>query len=352
MKELIHFNSGCKMTANLSAPLLTSKAIFLANWGGYYPLKHSLSLLDKLLEDCNPSTQQYYLSMPYGYLEQMPEQYRQSGLIFGTDKIPSMDEGTFTESISVKFIKNTQAKFALINSNENKQVIPKKIKGIIQAGLTPFLCIRELTDLPEKLPIVLEDLSPHQLINLNIIYEAAWIHKLAYQPSLEQLIEDYRQFREHLQSQMGIQIANGLRLICAVPHDFEDLTSLIKESGANGLYLEKAIFHQNQLHRMFASDLHLHGEFEMPVIDENAPLLANSIIVPTEEAKDEIISEDSLEEKQEDDSEPAVEEVISETEEGESVSTDPVTEESIPVEATPEPEEEEQYSEESEDGEK
>jgi triosephosphate isomerase (TIM) len=272
------------------------KTLFLANWSGYYSLNYSLPILDKLLKDCNPSTQQYYIAMPYGYLDQMPDHYRQSGFIFGTDKIPSMEQGAFTESISVKLITNAQAKFTLLNSNEHKETIPKKIKAVIQAGLTPFLCVGENSEsyessgskaiLTGKLSASLQDISPHQLINLNIIYEAPWIHKLPYQPSLDQLVEAYRQFRELLQSQVGIQIANGMNLICAVPHDFEDLPTLIKESGINGLYLAKAISHQNQLHRMFASDLHLHGEFEVSIIDENASLPIPSEVAAVEETKE------------------------------------------------------------------
>ena len=135
------------------------------------------------------------------------------------------------------------------------------------------------------------------MINLNIVYEAPWINLLPYQPSLEQLVDSYRQFREALQSQVGIHIANGMRLICAVPHDFEDLPALVKEGGVNGLYLSKAIFHQNQLHRMFASDLHLHGDYELPVIEEKPAILEEQDKDKQEEQEKEIEQEE-VEEKE------------------------------------------------------
>jgi triosephosphate isomerase (TIM) len=282
---------------SLSTDLRAPSTIFLASWSAYYSLEQSMALLDKLLEDCKPSPEQHFLALPYVYLQKMLDKYRDSGLVFGSDSILSINEGAFTEQISVRMVKEIQSQFVLLNSREDllataekEKNLPKKIKAIAQSGLIPFLCIGEtpedyesghsIQSLSDQLSKALNGISPHQLINLNIVYEAPWIHQLPFSPSLDQLVDSYRQCREILQSQVGIPIANALRLICAVPHDFEDVSDLIKKAGINGLYLTKAILHQNQLHRIFSSDLNLHGEFEKPVIDDRA--LIDKTVLPAE----------------------------------------------------------------------
>lgn len=258
--------------------LSTARSVFLANWGGYYPLQDSLSLFEKLVADCSPFSHPCHLAIPYDYLDKLPENIRSSGLIFGADHILSMEEGAFTGSIALELLKKARAKFVLVNGNHQSLILPKMLKAVIQEGIIPFICIGESSldmdaaqskqDLAEKLSLALQDISPHQLLNLNIIYEAPWMDSSPFRPEKEKLIIAYQRCKEALQTVVGIQVANGIRLLCAVPYDLEDLPSLIKEGEMQGLYLAKAVFHQNQLHRMFASDLHLHGEFEMPHIED------------------------------------------------------------------------------------
>jgi len=360
--------------ASTTMALPTQKTIFLANWGAYFPIEQSFTVLDELLADCNPSTQQHLLALPLIYLEKILDKYRQSGLIFGTDSILSVTDGSFTEPISIRLIKEAQAQFTLLNSYENTTCfpenannLPKKIKAVIQAGLTPFLCIGETLAeyvdgssnkvLSEKLSEALHEISPHQLINLNIVYEAPWINQLTYQPSLDQLVNAYRQCREILQSQVGIQMANAIRLICAVPHDFENLSSLIQQGGINGLYLTKAILYQNQLHRMFASDLSLHGEFEKPVIDEK--IMTETSIINTESdlaIEEPVINKDTTPQIVEEKPKLKEDEIIEKpgTDQKQPASEEPklekeTEEEELEEEEEPEPEEEELEEEEDDD---
>lgn len=305
------------------------KPYFIANLSPYTTYEHTTSVIDKLLEDSSTASQQHFIAAPYATIVHLIEKYKKSGLIFGTDSMLNISEGSFTEPIAARMIKEANASFVLLRSFDPNQpqkssenTLPKKIKVLLQEGLTPFVCIGETLEqyekgsskqiLTEQIRNALQDLTPHQLLNLNIIYEAPWINLVSYRPDLDQLVASYRLSREVLQEQIDIQIAKGLRLICGVPYDFEDLPSLMKVGSSNGFYLAKAILHPNQLHRIFATDLSLHGEFEQPELEElihpakvAAPAVAAALeaglaeVKPVAVKEKEEVIEKKLEEKAE-----------------------------------------------------
>jgi triosephosphate isomerase len=264
---------------------LINKRIFLANYSAYASLEQTISIFEKLLLDCKASAAQYLVALPYAYLGHFLDKYSDSGIVFGVDHMLDVSENAFTASIAAQMLKEVKASFTLIDSyshhkicSETNETIQKKITSALEAGISPFLCIWEKPEeyregfsekiLREKIKGVLNNLTPPQLMNLNIIYEAPWIHALPYRPLLEELVQSYQKCKEILQQEVGGSLSSPIKMLCALPFEFEELPLLLKQTGTAGLYLDKAVLHPNQLHRMFATDLNLHGDFEEPVIPE------------------------------------------------------------------------------------
>lgn len=100
-------------------------------------------------------------------------------------------KGAFTGEVSIDMIKDFDAKFIIIGHSERRQIfcetdemINKKAKAIIEAGLTPIICCGEtleqrelsVTDshIASQIVKALEGIAPADVANVVIAYEPIW----------------------------------------------------------------------------------------------------------------------------------------------------------------------------------
>ncbi len=100
-------------------------------------------------------------------------------------------KGAFTGEISIDMIKDFDAKFIIIGHSERRQIfsetdemINKKAKAIIEAGLTPIICCGEtleqrelgVTDshIASQIVKALDGVAPTDVANVVIAYEPIW----------------------------------------------------------------------------------------------------------------------------------------------------------------------------------
>lgn len=100
-------------------------------------------------------------------------------------------KGAFTGEVSIDMIKDFNAKFIIIGHSERRQIfsetdemINKKAKAIIEAGLTPIICCGEtleqrelgVTDshIASQIVKALEGVKPEDVANVVIAYEPIW----------------------------------------------------------------------------------------------------------------------------------------------------------------------------------
>jgi triosephosphate isomerase (TIM) len=311
------------MTSSLKST--KSRPIFVANWSPYSSNESSELIISKLLTFEKPLPEQYYLALPYRLLTEFNKNHADSGFIFGLETFLSMEDGGFTEPIAGKFPKDVNASFVLVGSYDQKKVfteagqnLAKKIKALLQESVTPFVCVGEtLQDyesgnsehiLTEQLNSALAELTPHQLLGVVVVYEAPWIHQFPMRPSLDQLLEAYQRCREILRKIWDVQLGNGIRLVGGIPHDFEDLSSIIKSLDINGLYLSHATLHIDQLQRLFSSDLQLHERIEPEARAEEHRIAAEKTLEAVEVAPAPVVevSEKGPKKMEERESEPEV----------------------------------------------
>ncbi len=109
----------------------------------------------------------------------------------GAQNVHPSPEGAFTGEISVAMVRSTGARYALAGHSERRQLfgdtdefVGKKVRAILDLGLTPFLCVGETIQEREanktfevvgrQLKAGLDHVDAHKLSRIVIAYEPVW----------------------------------------------------------------------------------------------------------------------------------------------------------------------------------
>lgn len=211
--------------------------IFLARWG-----YQRSSELEKLISESNFNPQKHFLALPYSLLEKINQLPGHENLTLGADQLLDVEEGSFTRSIATDMLKEI-ASFVLLDGKDPH--ITQKIIEAFKTKINPFLLIGETWDQHQNQPrdilqqqIELKGLSPHQIMQLNFVYEAPWIHSAPFCPSTEEITQSYQVVKDLIYEKWGSQIGSAIKIMGAVPCDFENPLLLLPNM--SGLYFPHA----------------------------------------------------------------------------------------------------------------
>ncbi len=174
-------------------------------------------------------------------------------------------EGAFTSQISVSMLKQFGCKYAIIGHSEKRalgetdEMINKKIKAVISAGLFPILCIgesgRERKEgkteevLERQLGLDLKDISKFKIqpariatqsvaggnSKLTIAYEPLWAIGTGNACDLDKAKEVKALIKKNLVGLYGKINAQKIRIIYGGSTNPDNALGFIKEAGMDGL---------------------------------------------------------------------------------------------------------------------
>ncbi len=168
------------------------REIFAGNWKMYKDHGGALELVQGLLQGLETREGREYLIFPPAvYLREISELCSGSMVQTGIQNVYFEKEGAFTGEISVDMARDCGCDFVLIGHSERRHVfkeensdINKKVKAVLQAGLTPLLCVGELLGeresgrtesvLKEQISSALDGLSEDEVSKMVIAYEPVW----------------------------------------------------------------------------------------------------------------------------------------------------------------------------------
>ena len=181
-------------------------------------------------DDVGRSGREVALCPPYVYLSAVQEALKGSPIRVGAQNGYFQPQGAFTGEVSFEMLKDIGCAYVIIGHSERRQIfkedndiINKKIKAALAAGLKPIFCVGELLEerqdnttervIRQQVEAGLDEIAPDNFQNIIVAYEPVWAIGTGKNATSEQAQEVHlfiRKLLAHLSSEV---IAKEIRII-------------------------------------------------------------------------------------------------------------------------------------------
>jgi len=161
------------------------------------------------------------------------------------------DQGAFTGEISPTMLVSLGCEYVIVGHSERKnhlgetfEMINKKVKAALTAGLTPVLCIGEKKrgdnkeELREQMTRVLQDISAEQVKKVILAYEPEWAistNENAIEATREDCAQSIAYIREVIEKMFGKDVADLSRVLYGGSTNSGNIKSFIDAGAAGAL---------------------------------------------------------------------------------------------------------------------
>lgn len=205
------------------------KTVIAGNWKMNNDLKESEKLiveLKNLLQNQKPNCD-VIVCPPFTSLSEASKLVSGSSIKLGAQNMHFEENGAFTGEISASMLKSVGCEYVILGHSERRhifgesdEVINKKIKKALAAGLKPIFCIGELLEEREngttndvvKRQVLkgLEGISADDMKNVIVAYEPVWAIGTGKTASPAQAQEVHEFIRDLIEIDYSLEVANDL----------------------------------------------------------------------------------------------------------------------------------------------
>jgi triosephosphate isomerase len=207
------------------------KNVIAGNWKMNNDLKESEKLiveLKNLLQNEKPNCD-VIVCPPYTSLSEASKLLKGSQIKLGAQNMHFEDSGAFTGEISASMLKSVGCEYVILGHSERRaifgesnEMINKKIKKALSAGLKPIFCVGELLEEREngttndvvKRQILkgLDGISAEDMKNMIVAYEPVWAIGTGKTASPAQAQEVHEFIRDLIEIDYSLEVANELTI--------------------------------------------------------------------------------------------------------------------------------------------
>jgi len=205
------------------------KTVIAGNWKMNNDLKESEKLiveLKNLLQNEKPNCD-VIVCPPYTSLSEASKLLKGSQIKLGAQNMHFEENGAFTGEVSASMLKSVGCEYVILGHSERRhifgesnEIINKKIKKALSAGLKPIFCVGELLEEREngttndvvKKQILkgLAEISADDMKNIIVAYEPVWAIGTGKTASPAQAQEVHEFIRDLIEITYSLEIANDL----------------------------------------------------------------------------------------------------------------------------------------------
>lgn len=251
------------------------KPILLAQCKAFHTVEDVSREIESLLKIHSPRALDIHISLPYSFIDPIREKFPESEFKPGAEVMLDTTEGSFTASIAGKMLEDAKVAFTLIGTPQDylshAHSLKNNVTTALKSNVQPFICIGETLQehqdkaskdvLLTQLKSHLEHLTPEELKNIYIIYNAEWISRTPWEAASPELHDAYQTFRDVVNEATGEGAILPSQLIVAIPAYSEDLPALIKS-----LQAQPSPFHGYSVGILGSS-----AEYLKPILVEQNP---------------------------------------------------------------------------------
>lgn len=205
------------------------KTVIAGNWKMNNDLKESEKLiveLKNLLQNEKPNCD-VIVCPPYTSLSEASKLLKGSQIKLGAQNMHFEENGAFTGEVSASMLKSVGCEYVILGHSERRHIfgesnemINKKIKKALSAGLKPIFCVGELLEDREngstndvvKKQILkgLAEISADEMKNIIVAYEPVWAIGTGKTASPAQAQEVHEFIRDLIEITYSLEVANDL----------------------------------------------------------------------------------------------------------------------------------------------
>ena len=215
--------------------------LIVANWKmNPASQKEAKEIFDAIREGAREMNSEVVVCPPAVYL--YASGFGEGVISMGAQNVHFEEKGAFTGEISVSMLKDLGVEYIIIGHSERRkyfsetdEIINKKIKKALEAGLKVIFCIGEAAEereagkknevLERQLKVGLEGIE--YVDNLNVAYEPVWAIGTGNNCSVEETKESVNFIKGFLKENTRVLYGGSVKS--------ENSGSYIKEAGSNGL---------------------------------------------------------------------------------------------------------------------
>jgi len=207
------------------------KTVIAGNWKMNNDLKESEKLiveLKNLLQNEKPNCD-VIVCPPFTSLSEASKLVKGTMIKLGAQNMHFEDNGAFTGEVSASMLRSGGCEYVILGHSERRhifgesdEVINKKIKRALSAGLKPIFCIGELLEEREngttndvvKRQVLkgLDGISAEDMKNVIVAYEPVWAIGTGKTASPAQAQEVHEFIRDLIEIDYSLEVANELTI--------------------------------------------------------------------------------------------------------------------------------------------
>ncbi len=230
------------------------RRIIAGNWKMHNNLSESQNLVTKLVNGLNNRNinREVIICPPFTSLTEVNNLLNDTKIELGAQNMHFEDKGAFTGEISADMLKSVGCKYVILGHSERRtifgepdELINKKIKQALNAGLTPIFCIGETLEQREngitndviknQVSEGVKELSEEDANKLIIAYEPIWAIGTGKTATPEQAQEVHKFIRSLLKEKFSEDTSDNIPILyggSVKPNNAEDLLAKEDIDGA------------------------------------------------------------------------------------------------------------------------
>ena len=231
---------------------MSRKALIAANWKMYKTPAEAKAFVDAFLPLVKDHTRDEIALFPSPVLlPTVIEAAKGSNVIIGAQNIHFAAEGAYTGETSIGQLKAIAGTATLIGHSERRQyfcetdeIVNKKLKAALAAGLLPIVCIGEVLAereggktadvLKTQIEGAFAGITAAEAGTIVIAYEPVWAIGTGKTATPEMAEETHQVVRAEVAKILGAEIAAGIRILYGGSVKPENATSLLTQENIDG----------------------------------------------------------------------------------------------------------------------
>lgn len=232
---------------------MTDQLVLLSHWDAFLPIPQTLDAIKKFIDTLQLPIEHHYVSLPLPYLQEAPSKLSSLNIILGCNDMNSVELGAFTKSVSIKLLKDSGARFVLLNTilkrglNESSSSINQKVLAALENDIQPFLCFGEtyndfeegksIAVIKKQLQECLNNLNQESLQKVTLVYDTPWLLKAKSDLTLDDIKLLTEQTLQIFKEIWGDSLSK-INVLCLCPFLDEVNKTLLEGSIYSGFYLK------------------------------------------------------------------------------------------------------------------
>ena len=227
------------------------RSIVAANW----KLNGNLSMISTLLGPIdihvnNINDVDVVICPPFPYLATCGQAIKSDNVFLGAQSVAKEEQGAFTGEVAAEMLKEIGCGFVIVGHSERReyygetdQVVADKVSRVLEAGLSPILCVGESLEQREQgkmedviirqLGAVVDKVGINNMAKTVIAYEPIWAIGTGKTASPEQAQEVHSIIRSELAKQ-STDVSEGLRILYGGSVKASNATELFSQPDIDG----------------------------------------------------------------------------------------------------------------------